>query len=612
MAGKQDSGDEPVPVALTLQQKRQQLKAGLKAGSEDSGDAPVPALTLQQKRQQLKAGLKTGSQDSGDEAVPAALTLQQKRQQLKAGLKTGSDDSGDEPVVPALSLQQKRQQLKAGYASKESKDNSSSMEADAAVPPAFLKDDISMTEISDNIPVPKSRPLGRRVSTRRSMMQSQASAGNGMFASSRGNMSRTSSGESSSGATPGTGRRGSVILAQLRASASQEAASFQDDDVESGDEEDDRLIALAIGGAMAGEKEEAPGSDGARPRLGGRDPPGSNFKASVSSRRASTAPPRKEPGQLESRFAGMSFKMPPTTSILTHNQGPGSVGKLGDSISSFDRKEAPSSLSSPKKSPVSSPKKSPVPPPKEETPGMLEESPGGPAAAAGGGEASGRPSLGERQPSWMRDAMEQMSAVDLEAFLKDDSHGGGGGNDSAAAGNDTSGGFSAGASAASLSFLDGFENNEVLEQYRIIAHHEAHQRVKENLGYDPVERMEEEQLNVKEGSSSGGAGGKKANLSKEITLPPMCPPTVVPVTKTGICLPKQALPECRLLAPTATPRQEELCEGEDVPAGNSRVDNETIVVVRCLGCRIHLQVPVHATLVHCPKCSTISPATSTR
>jgi hypothetical protein len=450
-----------------------------------------------------------------------------------------------------------------------------------------------MTEISENVPVPKSRPLGRRVSSRRSMMLTPTSSG--MFQSSRGNMARSSSGESSAGTTPG--RRGSVILAQLRASA----ASF-DDDAESGDEEDDRLIDLAVNGAMADTDKEAASS--ARPRLAGRDPSGSNLrKASTTSRRASTTAPHKEPGRLESKFAGMSFKMPPTTSVLTHNQGPASVGKLGDSSSTLDRKEAPSIASSPKKSSqVASPKKSPIKPKEEEKSEILLESP------PGGGEAKGRPSY-ERQPSWMRDAMEQMSAEDLEAFLKEDSHAG---NDGSAR-NESSGGFSGGASNSSLAFIDGlFENNEVLEQYRIIAHHEAHQRVKENLGYDPVERMEEELLNVKEGGNHSSGGGKKVTANKKVTLPPMCPPTVVPAAKTGICLPKRALPQSSFLVPTATPRQEELCEGGDIPAGNVRVDSETAVVVRCLGCRANMQAPVHATLVHCATCSTISPATSTR
>jgi LSD1 subclass zinc finger protein len=502
----------------------------------------------------------------------------------------GSEDTGEEPVPRAPSLQPR--QVVAGFsrhrfgpgAAAAAQDPSSSNSANATHRQDQNELLITTTELDDNVPVPKSRPLGRRVSSRRLMMSQSLSSANSMFTSSSQAQAqtRTALSRSSSGTSNSTNRRGSVILAQLRAATA--AGSIQG--AESNDEDDDRLIDVAVNTVIA-EPDNMEAS-----MLGvSRDVSGSSVNSKAS--RASSVRSKEPKSTLESRFAGVSLKPAPvsTAAKAVPNAMEAHVPSSDDCASSFDMQAALLAASNNKSHPV------------ETSEYVLP----------GGGDIE-RPGLGERQPSWMRDALEQMSAGDVEAFLKE-SH----------ATMDDAAMAIHSASSASLNqnhqLVDGFENTEVLEQYRMIAHHEARQRVKENLGYDPVERAREEQLNSKKGSSSDGGDGKKESILKEVTLPPMCPPAIIPITKVGICLPKESLPISRFLVPTATPRQPELCKGQIVPGTSGSSSNhgslvgssrEIQIVARCLGCRSFLQVPMHATLVHCPQCSTISPATSTR
>jgi LSD1 subclass zinc finger protein len=425
-----------------------------------------------------------------------------------------------------------------------------------------------------------------------------------------GYLSRSSSGTSKTGST--NGRRGSVVLAQLRAATAAGSSSIIRGAESNDEDDDDRLIDMAIN-AIMGEPDttmEQPSSIlGVSRNVSGssvnsrasrassvrskepshvleRNVSGSTFN-SRASRASSVRSTEPNNALLESRFAGVSLKPAPVRSTMETHHVPSS----DEGASSFD------SINN---------KNHPV-----ETSEYI---------VPGGGEGE-RPGLGERQPSWMRDALEQMSAGDVEAFL----------NESHATMEDAAMAAIHSASSASPMnenqnhlLVDGFENTEILEQYRIIAHHEARQRVKENLGYDPVERAQEEQLNSKKGSrGNDGGDGKKKSILNEVTLPPMCPPAIIPAAKVGICLPKESLPRSRFLEHTATPRQPELCKGQIVPSssgsssnhhGTGLVDDsrEIQIVARCLGCRSFLQIPIHATLVHCPQCSTISPATSTR
>jgi hypothetical protein len=556
-----------------------------------------------------------------------------------------SEDAGEDPVPPAPILQ--RRQSEAGFSQRRfGRERAAAAAAAAAQDPASSDSATTLhhggqnellitstTEFDENVHVPKSRPLGRRASSRRSMMVSSSlfSPG-GMLASSSSSqnqnhnhnqaaVSRSSSGTSNGG----TSRRGSVILAQLRAAT---AAGFIRG-ADSNDDDDDRLIDLAVNAVM----KEPDITTEASIMMGVRRNVSSSSVNSRVSRASSVRSKEPDSSLLESRFAGVRLKSAPSstaakkvppTAMETHE------ASLGDSASSLNAQEAAllaSNVPSPDDSGSSFPRQALLStttgPSNNKSHHDVETSeyvsPGGNSGGSGG-EAE-RPGLGERQPSWMRDALEQMSAGDVEAFL-----------------NESHSTVNAGAAAAATSTAASASNQnqnhllvddtEVLEQCRIIAHHEARQRVKENLGYDPIERAEEEQLSSGGGkklSSGGGGGGggsggdgKKESILSEVTLPPMCPPAVIPAAKVGMCLPKESLPISRFLALTTTPRQPELCKGQIGSTGSSNrsslVDcsREIQIVARCLGCRSHLQVPIHATLVHCPQCSTISPATSTR
>jgi hypothetical protein len=507
-----------------------------------------------------------------------------------------SEDAGEEPVPSAPSLQPRQDE--ADFSRHRFGPGAAAAVAVAAQDPASSDiastnalhhhhDQneilITTTELDENVPVPKSRPLGRMVSSRRLMMSSSLSSQGGMFASSsqiQAAVSRSSSGSSNS-----TNRRGSVILAQLRAAT----ASGFIQGADSNDEDDDRLIDLAVNAVMAEPDTTEASILGVSRNLSG---------SSVNSRagRASSAVSKEPSSQLESRFAGVSLKqapvsttaktVPPTAKETTYVLSP------DDSASSFDIQATVLASNVPSSD-------------DNDYPAETSE------FVLPGGSGAERPSLGERQPSWMRDALEQMSAGDVEAFL----------NGSHATMTIHSAATAASSPNQNHLLYDGFENTEVLEQYRIIAHHEARQRVKENLGYDPIERAQEEHLNSKQDSSRDISGGKKESILNEVILPPMCPPAVIPAVTTGICLPKESLPISRFLATTAAPRQPELCKGQVVPGTSGSSSNhgslvdssrDTQIVARCLGCRSYLQVPNYATLVHCPQCFTISPATSTR
>lgn len=159
---------------------------------------------------------------------------------------------------------------------------------------------------------------------------------------------------------------------------------------------------------------------------------------------------------------------------------------------------------------------------------------------------------------------------------------------------------------------DGFDDEEVLEQYRIMAQHEANLRVKENTGFDMAEYEKRRKMQGNEPVNKKGlyGGGKKP----KIRLPD---PKKIAGTAGGSAAPKPEEP------PLPTPklntryqqqshlRVPEMCPGVRYEHGSS-LNQSDEHAVRCLGCKIKLRVKLLATLVSCPECSTVSPASSTR
>lgn len=155
-----------------------------------------------------------------------------------------------------------------------------------------------------------------------------------------------------------------------------------------------------------------------------------------------------------------------------------------------------------------------------------------------------------------------------------------------------------------------FEDEEqVLEQYRIMAQHEAISRVKENTGFDMTEYEKKKKMN---GEGGGGAedsfkGGKRTKVrlpeAKRITSTNSTPKPEEP-----------SMPVPRLNTRFLHQRMNrvpELCPGVLMIRGSSTMPSDEHAV-QCLGCKGNLRVKILASLVSCPDCSTVSSASSTR
>lgn len=165
-----------------------------------------------------------------------------------------------------------------------------------------------------------------------------------------------------------------------------------------------------------------------------------------------------------------------------------------------------------------------------------------------------------------------------------------------------------GSSEAAEAGFGTFDDEEVLQQYRIMAQHEANLRVKENIGFDLEEYEKRRKLHASGPSDKRllyGGGGKtklrlpepKKLISKVSTPKPEEPPLPTPALNIKFLLQKHA-------------KIPDLCVGVTTRGGANVPSDEHIV--RCLGCRVQLRVKIFATLVSCPDCNTVSPASSTR
>eukprot|EP00526_Cylindrotheca_closterium_P001225 CAMPEP_0113627114 /NCGR_PEP_ID=MMETSP0017_2-20120614/14034_1 /TAXON_ID=2856 /ORGANISM="Cylindrotheca closterium" /LENGTH=240 /DNA_ID=CAMNT_0000537341 /DNA_START=59 /DNA_END=781 /DNA_ORIENTATION=- /assembly_acc=CAM_ASM_000147 len=151
------------------------------------------------------------------------------------------------------------------------------------------------------------------------------------------------------------------------------------------------------------------------------------------------------------------------------------------------------------------------------------------------------------------------------------------------------------------------DEDEVLEQYRIMAHVEASIRVKENTGFEMSEYEKKRKLHPEQNkldyfdksrkpkqilpdAKNMSAGGSSGMMRAE--EPPLPPPR----------------PNRRYLEQKA-PLTPDLVDGVaarglNIPFG--------FVSVKCLGCKTSLKVNMFGTLVRCSECSTVSPVTSSR
>jgi hypothetical protein len=180
---------------------------------------------------------------------------------------------------------------------------------------------------------------------------------------------------------------------------------------------------------------------------------------------------------------------------------------------------------------------------------------------------------------------------------------------------------------------------EVLEQYRILAIHEARQRVNQNLGYDLTgggASAEQRKLPSSVAAATDGCAPVADDLP-DINVPfPLLPgdpvisePATIrvrPVTGSSAvdderdgkfvlkpCVPMPVSPVAEPSPPEESPPTgPELVTGQLHPSGGLPA-GDNVMTTRCWGCKVTLRVDsVTATLVRCPDCETISPASSTR
>lgn len=168
----------------------------------------------------------------------------------------------------------------------------------------------------------------------------------------------------------------------------------------------------------------------------------------------------------------------------------------------------------------------------------------------------------------------------------------------------------------------GFDDEEVLEQYRIMAQHEATLRVKANTGFDVADyekRRKDPSACGKDAKDKKGlyGGGKKPKLGLPApqpvlslsgishSSPGLSSPPILPLSVSVLSCQSanyhQFLEDQQRRA-EALP---EMSKGE-VVRNTQMVDGEH--VVRCWGCRVNLRVNYIATLVQCPECQTVSQA----
>ena len=170
------------------------------------------------------------------------------------------------------------------------------------------------------------------------------------------------------------------------------------------------------------------------------------------------------------------------------------------------------------------------------------------------------------------------------------------------------------------SIPEGFDDDEVLEQYRIMALHEAHQIVQQRFG------VSIEELRARHAPCGTDVDG----ASKTRHIPSIVHDYVVPVRdEPASTLPPPTLAQSRAPKLFTIPpslnkkttdyllrfsREPQLQTGEKFVDENgihtTRDGSKTTLFCVCLGCEEKLHVGSGATLVKCPSCQTVSPATT--
>lgn len=220
-----------------------------------------------------------------------------------------------------------------------------------------------------------------------------------------------------------------------------------------------------------------------------------------------------------------------------------------------------------------------------------------------------RPGPADRQTSWYTDALLQGGgSEDLSAFL--------GQMFPQDRGVQQDGNFGDGTSGTKSGSPGGnvAEDDEVLEQYRIMAHVEASIRVKDNTGFDLAEYEKRRKIQPEPVKGEYFAGSKKPKptLPEPKRLDAMGGGALIAfLTPQEPSLPPRT--NIRFSDESRIPRAPDLYPGIVIRNTNQAghiPDGEH--AVRCLGCQSKMRVNLYAALVQCPECRTVSPASTAR
>lgn len=188
--------------------------------------------------------------------------------------------------------------------------------------------------------------------------------------------------------------------------------------------------------------------------------------------------------------------------------------------------------------------------------------------------------------SWYNDAMAQSGNEDLSAILgqvQDDA---------------------AGASQPRS------DEDEVLEQYKIMAQFEASLRVTDNTGFDMAEYEKRRKLQPEPEPMEYYTGAKKPKPRLPEPRPIHSANGVSASTKPEEPTLPPLRPNRRFLDLTRERTVPEFVTGVELRGQHHLAPHE--FAVRCLGCKARLRANIMAILVSCPNCNTVSPASSTR
>lgn len=156
--------------------------------------------------------------------------------------------------------------------------------------------------------------------------------------------------------------------------------------------------------------------------------------------------------------------------------------------------------------------------------------------------------------------------------------------------------------------MDANQDEDVLEQYRIMADVEARNRIKENTGFDMTEYERQRKLHP------------EPNKLQYFDKDRRNPKQILPDTKSMEFGSERVMMRAEE-PPLPPPRPNRRYLEQKAPTTPDLV-NGTVLVggfvpwgytsVKCLGCKQQLKVDMFATLVRCSECFTVTPVTASR